>query len=222
VAPLYDTPLPDWIASRGARKAIKVIDVGANVGDTAVALLVSGASRVLCIEGHEPYLRYLEANVGDFGDRAIIEPSFVSDEMRLVSASAIHGTATIRLDPSGSPTKSFDAVLRSHPSFDDADLLKIDTDGYDLAVLRSARDWIKSRRPACFFEFGPSMLESHGYQPGDVWPLLDDVGLHVVTLWSNEGQNLWSGHLHRAPSVSEELLGRFPYLDILAESADEP
>lgn len=217
--PTYDLPLEEIATVIRARvdTTFRVIDVGGNVGDSALALLANGVDAVLCVEGVERYLRLLHDNVGRLGARVAVAPYFVTEKAQSMKSHVARGTATVTPSgPAGMASITFTDLLIRHPAFADAQLLKIDTDGWDQAVLRSASDWLKERQPAVFFEHDPMLQQNQGYDAAAVWTLLDGLGYRSAQLWSNTGLTLWQGDLNSAVASAEGYLTQYPYLDVLA------
>ncbi len=142
------------------------VDIGAHMGDTAVpmALAVGPAGRVLALEPNPYVFPVLEANAGLNPDRARIIPlmfaatpedgpvtfeysdaGFCNGGRHEAVSRWRHGHA-FTLEVRG---RNLERVLRT----EHADLLprlrflKVDAEGYDLAVLRSLEGVIRERRP---------------------------------------------------------------------------
>jgi FkbM family methyltransferase len=145
------------------------IDVGANVGDTAAVLCRKRAIPVLCIEGHPRFLPYLRRNLARLPAGIEVAECLLGARAGTVPAesfAADHGTAMI--DPgaggdasaegaAGVPVRRLDEVLRAHPRFARARLLKTDTDGSDFEILRSSLEALAGTRPVLFFEYDPTL-----------------------------------------------------------------
>ncbi|MCR4326491.1 MAG: FkbM family methyltransferase [Candidatus Roizmanbacteria bacterium] len=134
-----------------------VIDIGANVGDSAAYIKTGADVPIYCIEGHKPYLEYLTRNVIQWNNVEVF-PSFVSDKRGMANTMTIEeNQGTIRLIQSkGSYVASFitlDQFVNEHTPAQTAKLLKIDTDGYDLRVLTGGMRYIKKTKPVIFFEY---------------------------------------------------------------------
>ncbi len=137
-------------------KAFVVIDIGANVGDST-AFIKSGADvPIFCVEGYAPYLEYLMRNAIQWSDVEIIH-TFMSDAKGVVRADIEENQGTIRLVDTGRGVQvsvtTLDEFATEHAKAKSATLVKIDTDGYDMRVLRGGMHFIKTHTPTLFFEY---------------------------------------------------------------------
>jgi hypothetical protein len=76
-----------------------------------------------------------------------------------------------------------------------ADLIKIDTDGFDYKILRSGVGTLKNQRPLLFFEWDPLLWEAQGDHPLDVFTFLAQLGYSAFVFFTDTGffQTLISG-----------------------------
>ena len=177
---LYDEPLR-YVAEalRALDPNFRAIDIGANVGDSAAAIGVQGSrsvpTPVLCIEGDPAYLGYLRRNARALGPQVEVEASFVGtdsgslalDQLRrhdgTTSAAEALSTPSHLSDHAASdpgtaiPVRRLDAIVELHPSFRGAELMKLDTDGFDFSILLANEDLLALTGPVLFFEY---LLES--------------------------------------------------------------
>jgi hypothetical protein len=73
LVPTYGQNLVNLAVGLGeVDKPLGVIDVGANIGDSAAQILAKADARVICVEADPEYLPYLERNVGS-DNRCLIE-----------------------------------------------------------------------------------------------------------------------------------------------------
>ena len=174
---------------------LRVIDVGANIGDSTLLILGRVQGRVLAVEPDEVFLPFLRHNVaGD--DRVVVEESLLvaepaSDRWRSVR---VGGTATFVRDvDSDSDVSSItvDQLRSRHPDFDKLRLVKSDTDGYDVALGPAiARAWADSR-PVLFLEYDERLTRTAGLDPRRLWTDLADLGYCDVAVWDNGGHPLF-------------------------------
>jgi FkbM family methyltransferase len=163
-----------------------VIDVGANVGDTALtaSLQVGPKGRVWAIEPHPRTFQFLTgnialnsaANITALKAAAASEPGRLTfgdgrrDDMNRVGEHGLYVEAE-RLD---------DLVHDRR-----IDLLKIDVEGYELPVLKGAPQILKFTR-CVYFEAAKAHFQHFGYEIGSVLGLLQDSGFELLKA---EGEN---------------------------------
>lgn len=177
---------------RVATTSRTILDVGGNVGIYACAgagrLLPGG--RVITFEPVPGNLEYLRRNVeaNGHGEAVTVEPIAVGDQdgeltIHLAAGSTAGHSVSERTAgiPTGSvsssitvPVRSLDSYLAEH-GLDRVDVIKIDVEGFDIAVLRGAAKTLASQGPALFVEYAPDSLRNCGFDPTE---LLDTVFAH--------------------------------------------
>jgi FkbM family methyltransferase len=142
-----------------------IYDIGANVGVYALAVAAGGPDRrVIAYEPAPPTVERLRANRNrnDCGDRVTVRPVglgatagsrrfYVSRYPELSSfdresatrwGASVAATTTVQV-------RRLDDEINDHPA---PDVLKIDVEGTGAAVLRGARETLRTHRPAVFLE----------------------------------------------------------------------
>ena len=103
---------------------IKIVDVGANVGDTSAMLLSDYDYDITCIEGDEKFVELLKKNIGDYVK--IIE-AFVGEKQGVLTTGMNRANGTLGFIKGG----DFVRIETLDNLIDECDLLKVDTDGFD-------------------------------------------------------------------------------------------
>ncbi len=146
--------------------SLEVIDVGANVGDTALAIVSAIPDvRVICVEGSPTFLTYLAKNTHGMENvrvvRAFVTPDgghwdFTGDSstghLESVETSTAAKAPLTRVTPSDLCAMSDCEVV----------VWKSDTDGLDLPILLSGWEDITGRCSVLWLEFDP-ILTHHDY-----------------------------------------------------------
>jgi FkbM family methyltransferase len=199
--PTYGQNLVDLAAVLSAglptdSRPLRMLDVGANIGDSALQVAARTGAEVLCVEADPYWLRYLEMNVGDRSDIDIIAALLTTDDHSAAPTAAVraHGTTHfVSTDSSSDALQpiSASALRAAYPRFDRIRLVKSDTDGFDPAIVPAvARAWHDSG-PVIFFEFDPTLARSVGDEdPFQVWSKLAELGYSEVAVWDNGGDPL--------------------------------
>ena len=132
------------------------IDVGANIGDTIAACIKDGKDRFLGIEPNPVFFQYLTRNLAVFPNVQLLNAvCSTADGFATYRIRTARGTASF--EKAGSEgqsvqTNRLDTIVTQFPEFSRCNFLKIDTDGHDFEVLRSARRLIAGAKPAILFE----------------------------------------------------------------------
>lgn len=172
-----------------------VLDVGANVGDSALQILDTTDARILCVEADELYLEFLDLNVGK-DPRVTVEAALLAAEESAGAAGMkpVRSGGTTRFAP-GSETPGDSAtssvtpatLRRKHSAFDRLRLAKSDTDGYDAQLIPAiAKAWTDAP-PVLFFEYDLRLSKLAGVDARAVWDQLSTLGYTEVAIWDNYG-----------------------------------
>jgi FkbM family methyltransferase len=151
---LYDRFLPILAKNLPSNKTI--IDVGANIGDTAVAILQKCDNQIICIEPSDLFFPYLEENLksltpDDFS-RVRTLKKFVGTG--LLTGELTHneaGTATIKINDKSNTSSHIELDKLVDDTYNVV-LLKVDTDGFDFDVIQSAEKVCSNSEPILFWE----------------------------------------------------------------------
>lgn len=191
---IWDFPLVE-IVERLPRNGV-VCEVGSNIG---ASLLTMAATRddleFICFEPSPRFVPYLRRNVERNGlaGRVTIEPQLVGPEGREWKLTSNTSTGSVSAGgydghiPLSSRTfrsVSLDCYFGdAHPP----SLIKVDTDGFELKVLVSARRILKEARPDLFVEYAPTLLERIGDGSDALRNLLLWAGYSQVDIYSSDG-----------------------------------
>jgi FkbM family methyltransferase len=224
--PLYDR-LPRMVSKflKEQGRCVIGIDVGANIGDTVAAMMTSEQDRFLAIEPNPHFANYFRENWNGNPNVVLLsvlcsssagEPSVVIQEKQ--------GTARITTSPHGLSIKqtTLDEVIRTMSDFKVANLLKIDTDGYDFEVLRGAALFIEQNKPTVLFECDAFTNDRYTEDFFECIELFRNSDYQGLLLYDHQGNLMGRYHLE-APCFEETLSGllrwqqstRSVYFDIL-------
>lgn len=224
---LYDTALPRIVKYFvRSKKNIYIIDVGANIGDTAALILESSnQSNILCIEGSNEFANLLKMNFEN-DERVIIEVSFLTDKYngdnkKLISQNGTASLITLENDIQVIPTITLDDLLLSKYHNFQVDILKVDTDGYDYKVLRGAKQTLVQYKPLIYFELVPMLLKNNNEDIMSVFHFLSDLTYSDVMLYDNLGYLLGLFEIKSLKNIEmliEYIDSKNMYLDVLVSS----
>jgi len=167
-----------------------MVDIGANIGDTAAVIATYAKNRLVLVEASDYYFGILSQNARRIPNILAVKNVLISDGGDLTGVlQHWGGTASFHEKAGAGPQQ------KSQRLSDVADattcFVKIDTDGFDFKILRSSLSWLQEVRPGCLFEcqIGTpaelveadvlcAELQAAGYLYFTVW---DDRGFHLVS-----------------------------------------
>lgn len=163
----YDAKLP-IIAKFIAEKyeTISIIDIGANIGDTATALRCEVDSAIVCVEGNPAFIPTLERNISALPGIIKVIDKFVGKEGEDRAGKIVTGNGTARIEfnvgEDQSPEIQFISyknIMAAKNDLPQTKLIKIDTDGYDFKIIIDSIAEFKAEQAVIFFEFDPSCVD---------------------------------------------------------------
>lgn len=217
--PHYDMRLRDIAECvRNKHGKLAMIDVGANIGDTAVFTNIANA-RYLLIEGEKSYANLIRTNLmqnftapvhfttsnelatpsepaktGGGGTHFLLYNTFIgesSDSGYGVDLQDGSGKLTPRENDKSVQNiqiRTLDHII-AESNFS-PNFIKIDTDGFDFKVLRSGEQSITKFKPALYFEWSYQHLHDIGESATSIFPLLAQWGYEWLLIFDNFGSPL--------------------------------
>lgn len=199
-----DHPLPGFIAAQPLRDLCvgitarhvggkypghTIIDIGANVGDTAAILAEHCPNPLLLVEASDFFHGYLVRNLEKIGNPTSIRKVLVADGSP-ITGELFHWGGTAEWKESAGAASTPTERLGDLTS-DPVAMVKTDTDGHDFKILQSGIDWLAERKPVVLFEsriqnpadFSDLVtligdMHEAGYQGFVIW---DDAGIHLLS-----------------------------------------
>jgi FkbM family methyltransferase len=158
-----------------------IVDVGANVGlyCCIAADQAPASGQIVAFEPVSENLKYLRRNLkeNERTARVVVEEQAVgqaSGKLQIYLAEGSIGThsPSAKNAPSSTtsitvPAVSLDDYVQQKLRDRHIDLLKVDVEGYEGAVLRGARRILHEDKPTLFIEFVPDHLVNCGFSPGE-------------------------------------------------------
>ncbi|HEX3794077.1 MAG TPA: FkbM family methyltransferase [Acidimicrobiales bacterium] len=235
VKPTYGQNLVELAAGLAQRLEdngpLTVLDIGANVGDSALQIAARTGARVLCVEADPYWIDYLHRNVDGNDAIAVEEVLLLPEGSAVGTASAVrdHGTTRFVEEAGATPAMPMATaaeVRARNPRFDRLRLVKSDTDGYDpVLVPAAAQAWADSG-PVLFFEFDPELARKAGYDPNAMWPALMELGYTDLAIWDNAGDALGQLAIGDAAERAQSLEPKpieygYHFWDVAARRSDD-
>jgi FkbM family methyltransferase len=185
---------------------LSMVDIGANIGDTAL-LLNNKQCEILCIEGDEGYYNLLVENTKDFNVTCLNYLVSDSENRGLTIESKLGSGSVIRNDLETDKTISLDDILSNlEKKFLKSKFLKIDTDGFDFVVLRSAFNYLNDTKPVIFLEFDPYFLLKQKENPRELFIFLKKLNYTDMLIYDNFGYMVMSLSLNDERQIDDLIL----------------
>jgi FkbM family methyltransferase len=190
--PRYSEPI-GLLVQAMPRERVRFIDVGTNIGDT-VCLVESyspGKCTYLCIEPDGSFLEFCRQNTANIKGVTLLQA--VVDEGDSKPFTLLHhtpGTAFAHQEISDGALYSatLDRLAADFVSSNaGVDIIKIDTDGFDARVLRSAKGLLREHKPMLFFELAPYFWTQANEDPRSTFRYLNDLGYQNYVFFASSG-----------------------------------
>jgi len=221
--PLYDSVIDRLSAYiRSSHGPLCLVDIGANIGDTALCARLTEDDCALLIEPTSAFRQCAKLNTGNTKASIEILDCFIGavDVRAALQGDSHQGTARFRFDAGGTKVTlcTIDKLVFGRPHLK-PNFIKIDTDGHDLECLQGARETIAAFRPYVLFE--ADVFDSADYCTAFLSCCSHFVqsGYEQIVVYSNIGNLLWSGHITDTSTIAQLLFYHITsgvlYYDIL-------
>jgi FkbM family methyltransferase len=176
---------------------LQVLDIGANIGDSALQISAASGAHVLCVEGDKYWAEYLHKNVDGNPKMSVEEVLLLPDEAGAFESSAtavrVGGTTRFVSGESGTdamPSATASEIRARNPDFASVRLVKSDTDGFEPQLVPAVANTWRDSKPVLFFEYDPILARAVDIDPDALWPRLAELGYSRAAVWDNAGDPL--------------------------------
>ena len=171
------------------------------MGDTVSLWRAQVRSPILAVEGDPHWLRYLRANTGALPG-VTIASVFLGErsENRAMRAERCQGTSVFVADDEAGTSvevRTPRQLIERYPAFDDARLIKTDTDGYDYGIVKGFVGEL-SHAPVFFFEHDPTFGDDGVAESEELRLSLASAQYRWTLWWDNVGRFLLACDIHNA------------------------
>jgi FkbM family methyltransferase len=222
--PFYDCVLPRLArAVRAARGGLVMLDIGANIGAATYLVSRETSGRFLCVEANPRFQASLTHNLAQI-PRSRARFVALTDEKRRIAVkhNYAEGNSNIEPSPQGGEWLEFttlDELLGEEADFRAPHLVKIDTEGFELRILRGATRLLDSVQPVLFCEFFPAFIRREGGDPDALFTLLRQHGYDRFIFYDGAGNLLTSaegGQTEQLQSLRRYCDLRHSFFDVAA------
>jgi FkbM family methyltransferase len=174
----------------------KVVDIGANIGDSVALVKSLVEVPMLCIEGDDFYFNLLKENTAQFENTKIFQ-RYLGEVNMDINARPIQDNGSLKIDTSDNSSsitiQKFDTLSEQFPlDFKNVKVFKIDTDGFDLKILRGAKEALEKDKPVVFFEYSEKHLKDAGDDGLSIFPFLGSMGYKFLMFYDCNGRFIFS------------------------------
>lgn len=230
--PMYDRFVPYLADIEQKKSGETIIDIGANVGDTLMAMFSHTGSRFICVEPDRDYLQKAKENVLmlEGKGRVALECAFVTDDANENYVVDVYADGTARKkaceegEASEISSKTLIQIIEEREiQLEDVSLVKIDTDGFDADCICSGKKLWAEGQALAFWENDIQTYEQYKKYL-EAYRLLEDAGYTMFFCFDNYGNYMGKGNAEWICSVAAYLLRTymgwsrttFEYFDVLA------
>jgi len=192
--PLFNRPLGLAAAALPrTQKLLSIIDVGANIGETVAVMeeMCPNKCIFLCIEPEHELAEFCRQNYAA-NDRVIVQEAFVGERRDATVVVEDDGRANPATkfcsDMSGQELRTLDDVVSDFVDKHGVDLIKTDTEGFDLTILRSGESVLRRYMPALYFEWYPDLLLRIDERPESIFQFLREFGYRHWLFFTARGE----------------------------------
>lgn len=207
--PDYSSELGRVVAAALSKYSdLRVIDVGANFGDSVAIVKSSADIPVLCVEGDEQCLQLLKENAKQFRDVSIYQ-LFLGERSETITAHFEKQGWNTTIVPSqngslsGVQLNCLDDFLAEQGDSSCYKVLKIDTEGFDCRIIRGGEKFIREVKPVITFEYNRDGMRRIGEDGFSTLRLLRDIGYNNILVYDGQGRLLTAFEFNQA---NEQLL----------------
>lgn len=194
----------------GKYPELGVIDVGANVGDTAAIAKLGGDVPVICIEGDPRIFPVLEENLRQFRNVTAIHALLGerAEDVPVALEKQGWNMTLVPRDPSGAgettmvSLTTLDECTLGRSDVDRYHVLKVDAEGFDCRILRGGMRYLARVKPVIMMEYNRENMDPIG-EPGlPTLFALREIGYRDVIVYDERSRMLVATTL-----AEEALLG---------------
>jgi FkbM family methyltransferase len=188
-----------------------MVDIGANVGDSALQVLRAVDAEVLCVEADPYWLPYLATNTGGDPRVHVTAAMLLPDgAQQPADLAPVRAAGTTKFVPDSNehdgvlPTVTAAQLRDVARSLPPVRLVKVDTDGYDARLVPGLAWAFSDTQPVVFFEFDPELAAETGDRDAHVvWAALEAGGYDRLVVWDNFGDRLGSWAIREMRDVAQ-------------------
>lgn len=234
---MYDRFFPILGEMTKAKKGKFIFDIGANVGDSAAAMWNHTDDDFILIEPVKKFFDILLSNIERWGNtkRVYAERAFITDkidelyQIRYGNGRTAHKERASIDTIESIPNYSVDSLIKAKGiAYEDIDLLKIDTDGFDADCILAAEELLRTGNALLYWENYVETFEQY-QKYKDAYALLNRENYTSFFVFDNWGNFLCKADTEALISIMDYVLRKytdcigntFGYFDVLACKSED-
>lgn len=202
--------------------SLVVLDIGANIGDT-LALIKSAADiPVICIEGDSYCFDFLKKNSSQF-DNVKLYNQYLGEFTQNITAKLDKKgwNTTILPNSQDEGFESIDLIslddffLKEKVVTKDIKIIKTDTEGFDLLILRGGINFISSIKPVLYMEYNRDNMFKINEDGLSTLLKFSDLGYDMVLIYDPAGRFILSTSIrdvHLITQLHNYIDGHYSYI----------
>jgi FkbM family methyltransferase len=193
---------------------LRIVDIGAALGDTVLLLNANCKemiSEYVCVDGDAEFFGFLRANLSFLSNVQFALVQLSRSEGFSPSLVRTHAGTASAQGQTNCKTASFDGTSDSM-GLGPIDVLKIDVDGFDGAVLAGAQNTLKRDRPHVVFEWHPILCMQTGNSWFEAFETLGQCG-YKCFLWFDKFGN-FSHFMPRYDATAVDMMAAYCLADV--------
>ena len=171
------------------KRNLFVVDVGANVGDT-ILCIGDKENYYYAVEGEQRYYSLLRKNLSEYNYELIEGYCGDKDDNNSFRVNYVDGTGSLVPEENGKSVgiRTMDSILSGVAMT--TDFIKIDTDGFDFAIIRGMEKTLIKDRPVLYFEWTAPELMHNNEDLLSAFVQLNGIGYNRGLIFDNFGNFL--------------------------------
>ena len=187
---------------------LAVIDVGANLGDTAAVVKTAGDVPIFCIEGDPRIYEVLQRNIRQFPNvtaRNVLLGERIESLPVVFRKEGWNLTVVPDAGPSATTISltTLDECVRDLDDLHRYRLLKVDVEGFDCRVIRGGMSYIERVHPLILMEYNRENMDAIGENGIDTLMRLRDLGYSSIVYFDQSGRLLLSTKLDESDLIRD-------------------
>jgi FkbM family methyltransferase len=187
---------------------LRVLDIGANIGDSAAVISSESDIPIVSVEGEPFTFSYLKRNASQLKNVRLFN-YYLGESQKSIPAVLEKEGWNTTIIPSKDSKKTIEFTTIDHLVYNEIreakkfKLLKIDTEGFDTIILRGAKRFIEEVQPVIYIEYNRQNMEAIQEDGLSTVLALKEKGYQSILFYDDRGRFILATTLDNKELVSE-------------------